>query len=684
MEKMYKSITVLKGIGEKSKLYYEKLGVYSLLDLITYFPRAYEESSGLSLIDELEKDENYILEVEVLSVGRVIRAKKLSILTVLVGDKGGELPLIFYNQPYLKRSLFKGKKLILQGKTSIKNSKLVMVSPKFLTEKDLELIKEKTLLPVYRLSRKLSNKKLIAKISEAFDYVGDEILETLPDDILGKYELISYVDALKIIHFPKSYEEVLIARNRLVFEEFLTFILTLARLRSETEKIRNDFNIVESDANKDFLENLPFEPTESQMRVMEEIKSDIFSPYSMNRLIQGDVGSGKTLIAMLAVIDVVKSGYQAVVMTPTEVLANQHYASFNEALAGYGINVKLLTGSIKKSEKLSLKDDLKAGKIDVLVATHATITDDTIFNNLALVITDEQHRFGVKQRESLVNKGDRPHTLVMSATPIPRTLALILYSDMDLSINSDMPKGRFPISTYFVNTSYRDRLYAFILKEIKKGNQAYIVCAKATEDEESELIDVGTYRSMILEKFPEDVVITALHGKMKNVEKNQIMQDFVDKKIDILVSTTVVEVGIDVKDATCIVIENAERFGLSQLHQLRGRVGRSSKESYCVLVSDSDNEETKSRLEIMCETNDGFEIARRDLELRGHGDLLGIKQSGIPNFKLANIYDDVEILENAKKLANFLISSGEIEKKEYNLLREKIDKFLKNLEGFTL
>ncbi len=684
MEKLNEPITALKGIGEKSKLYYEKLGVFTLLDLISYFPRAYEESAGIVPISELEEDKNYIIEVEVLSVGRLIRAKKLAILTVIVGDVSGEIPLVFYNQPYLNRSLFKGKKLILQGKTSIKKSKLVMISPKFLNEKDLELLGEKTLLPVYRLSKKLSNKKLIAKIAEAFDYAGDELVESLPKDILDEEELISYTAALDIIHFPKSYEDLLLARKRLVFDEFLTFVLTLARLRSESEKIRNDFKIRESAATKDFLNSLSFEPTASQKRVVDEIKADLFSPYSMNRLIQGDVGSGKTLISMVAVIDVVKSGYQAVVMAPTEVLANQHYSSFNKALASYDINVKLLTGSIKKSEKLLIKEGLSAGEIDVLVATHAALTEDTVFNNLALVITDEQHRFGVKQRESLVNKGDRPHTLVMSATPIPRTLALILYSDMDLSINSDMPRGRVPISTYFVKTSYRKRIYDFILKEVAKGNQAYIVCAKATEDEESELIDVGTYSKMIREFFPDEIVIEPLHGKMKNEAKNRIMQDFVDKKIDILVSTTVVEVGIDVKDATCIVIENAERFGLSQLHQLRGRVGRSDKESYCILVSDTDNEDSKNRLKIMTDTTDGFEIASRDLELRGHGDLLGIKQAGIPSFKLANIYDDVEILENAKKLANFLISSGEIEKKEYNLLRKKIDNFLENLEGFTL
>ncbi len=684
MSKMTEPITSLKGIGPKSKLYYEKLGITTMFDIINYYPKKYEQNRGVSNLCDASLDEKLIFCVVIDSIQKIIRLKKLSILNVIVSDDSAQMKLVFYNQPYLKQSLYVGKKINIRGKAMKKGGQVVIVSPEFLSDKDLEIILNKPLVPIYKLSKKISNKKLIEKIKLAFDYVGDEILDYLPKELKNQCDLIDYEDALKKVHFPSDYDELEEARKRLIFDEFLFFMMALAKIKNSSGKKRKKFVINDDSLANKFLHSLPFELTNSQKTVISDIKKDMFSPFSMNRLIQGDVGSGKTIIATVAALYAVSSGYQVAFMAPTEVLANQHYKSLKKAFKDFDISVAMLTGSVKNSEKLDVKSRLKKGDIDILVATHAVITDDTKFHNLSLVITDEQHRFGVNQRKALVDKGDNVDVIVMSATPIPRTLALILYSDMDLSVNSDMPNGRKPIKTYFVNTSYRDRIYDFIAGELKKGNQCYIVCAKATLDDESELIDVDSYKNMIRDKFSDDVVIQSLHGQMKNKDKNDIMNDFVNGKIHILVSTTVIEVGIDVKDATCIIIENAERFGLSALHQLRGRVGRNDKQSYCILISDSDSDETKERLSIMTKTNDGFEVANKDLHLRGHGDLLGFRQSGIPTFKLANIYDDIDLLNLAKKVANRLILSEKIGKIEYNLLCNRLDVYLSNLEEFIL
>ncbi len=670
MGKKFDSITKLKGIGDKSKLYYEKLGIVSVFDLLNYFPRTYEINKGLTKLDEASLEEKLFFRVRVEKVGRLVRVKRLNFFTVIVSDDSGEMKVVFYNQPYLARSLQVGKILNLRGKLVKKKGEIVMISPNILSDDDMKILLDKPLIPVYKLTRKLSNKKLREKISLAFDYLDGEIKDFLPQSLKATYKLMDYLKAIKTVHFPMDFESLDEARKRLIFDEFLLFSLSLLRLKKNNEKELNSFRIVDNNVSKRFIRNLPFELTNSQKKVIFEIEDDLYSNYSMNRLVQGDVGSGKTLIATVAILDVVTCGYQAVFMAPTEVLAKQHFESLSVFFEEYNIRMALLTSSVKNKEKIAIKEALVKGEIDLIVATHAVLTEDTVFDNLALIITDEQHRFGVRQRETLVNKGDMPHVIVMSATPIPRTLALILYSDMDLSVNDDMPSGRIPIKTYHVNTSYRKRIYSFMQKEIDKGNQCYVVCAKATQDAESELVDVDTYREIMEPYFAENVVIKSLHGQMKNDEKNEIMTDFVEGRTHILVSTTVIEVGIDVKDATCIVIENAERFGLSQLHQLRGRVGRSDKESFCILISDSENDETKQRLDIMSETNDGFEIASKDLKLRGHGDLLGCRQSGIPTFRLANIYDDVEILKMAKNIANILIYDEEIDKIEYNLLRE--------------
>ncbi len=684
MSKLLDSITNLKGIGDKSKDYYRNLGIVSAFDLITYFPRTYELNRGLCKLDEAVLNEKLLFRVKVEKVGKVVRVKRLSFFNIIVSDDSGEMKVVFYNQPYLARSFKIGKVLNLRAKVVKKKGEIIMISPNILNDDDMNLLLDKPLIPVYKLTRKISDKKLREKIVLAFEYLDGEIKETLPCDLKSKYKLMDYIEALKIIHFPNDLESLKEARRRLVFDEFLLFSLALLKLKKNNEKSSNEFRIVDNNVSQRFIQKLPFELSNSQKKVISEIESDLYSNYSMNRLVQGDVGSGKTLIAAVAILDVITCAYQAVFMAPTEVLAKQHFASLSKFFEEYNIRIALLSSSVKQSDKKSIKESLEKGEIDLLVATHAVLTDDTVFNNLALIVTDEQHRFGVKQRETLVNKGDKPHVIVMSATPIPRTLALILYSDMDLSINDDMPNGRVPIKTYKVNTSYRERIYSFMQKEIDKGNRCYVVCAKAIFDDESELVDVETYCEMIEPYFSDKVRIKSLHGQMKNDEKNEIMSDFVEGKIDILVSTTVIEVGIDVKDATCMVIENAERFGLSQLHQLRGRVGRSDKESFCILISDSENDETKERLEIMTDTNDGFVIAEKDLSLRGHGDLLGFRQSGIPTFKLANIYDDVEILKMAKSIANILIYDEELEKIEYNLLREYLETYLDDLEGFIL
>ncbi len=690
MIKINDSIVKLKGIGEKSKKNYERLGIYTIKDLINYFPKRYDINKGVVNIEDLVVGEESLLVVTIKSVSRSFRTRKGSITSILVGDETGQIKVLFFNQPYLSRSLKKGKKINLKGKCAYVKNQKVLSAPMILNDADFAIIKEKPLIPVYSLTKKISNKALTSTINQAVEETYDQIVEYLPEPLMKKYDFFMLKEAIKVIHFPSGYEELQKARYRMIFGEFFLFALLMQKMKKEEERVKSIVKIDNIDEAQNYLNKLPYELTGSQKNVIKELICDLTSGYVMNRLIQGDVGSGKTLLASVAMLLCVINGYQCVLMAPTEILAHQHYDSFIKLFKDYDVNIQLLTGSLKQSEKIFVKEEILSGKADIIIATHAVLTEDVVFDNLGLVVTDEQHRFGVKQRAVLSNKGNKPHTLVMSATPIPRTLALIIYSDMDISINDDMPKGRQVIDTFLVGTSYRNRIYNFLLQEISKGNQCYVVCPKALEDEEEDsgqslLEDVISYSKKLEDKLPEHIKICPLNGKMKSYEKDEIMNKFANGDIDILVSTTVIEVGINVQSATVIVIENAERFGLSTLHQLRGRVGRGKEKSYCILISDNKDDKTKERLDIMTKTNDGFEIAKKDLSLRGHGDLLGLRQSGIMAFKFGNIYDDAKLLKIAYKEAKEVIENGLLELDEYRGLSSRLSELSKDAnERFIL
>ena len=538
------------------------------------------------------------------------------------------------------------------------------------------------IIPIYPLTYKLSQNQLRKIMEEGIKEVYGNLQETLPNYLLKEYKLEDINNATKHIHFPDEFKDFNIARNRLVFEELLTVQLALLELKNS---YNNDIKGIEFSKNakmSDVINTLPFKLTKAQLRVLEEIDNDMESSKNMNRLLQGDVGSGKTVVAMCAAYKAVKSGYQAAIMAPTAILATQHLENFKGILEDLGIRCELLISGITKKKKEDILERLKNGEIDILIGTHAIIEDNVIFKSLGLVVTDEQHRFGVKQRTKIAEKGENPDVLVMTATPIPRTLALILYGDLDISIIDELPPNRKKIETFAVNKSMTDRVNNFIRKQLEEGRQAYIVCPLVEENEEMDLKSVEKiYETYSKEVFP-DYKVDFIHGKMKQKDKDSIMERFKNKEIDVLVSTTVIEVGVDVPNSNIMVIENAERFGLAQLHQLRGRVGRGKYQSYCILKFEGKSDNVRKRMKVMCDTNDGFIISEKDLELRGSGDFFGTMQHGLPEFKIANLFEDVGILKLVQSVATkILLDDPKLEKQENKLLKELIkDKFTKRIE----
>ncbi len=684
---MAKLLRELKGVGEKTEKLFQKLGITTTDDLLHYYPRNYDAYEAPEEIGSLKENTVAAIRATITTGVYVNRVRNLQIISVTVADATGRLPVAWFNAPYLKNILKKGSCLILRGKISRKKGRLEMEHPEIFTPAAYEEVLH-NMQPVYGLTAGITNKLIIKLMHQALD---EEELRTefLPDEIKEYYHLADYNYALSAIHFPSNMQELLVARKRLVFDEFLLFILAVQILKGKTEEAPNAFPMKPVWTTEQIMEGLPYQLTKAQLNAWHEIERDLCSHTLMSRLVQGDVGSGKTILAFLAMILTVENGYQAALMVPTEVLANQHFEAFTKLIEEQGLtscHPVLLTGSTTAREKRRIYGEIASGEANVIIGTHALIQEKVVYENLGLVITDEQHRFGVKQREALTTRGNAPHVLVMSATPIPRTLAIIVYGDLDISIIDELPAMRLPIKNCVVGTSYRPKAYSFIEKQIRQGRQAYIICPMVEESEGADGENVTDYTQRIREIFPSDITIGMLHGKMKPREKNQIMEQFAGGDIQVLVSTTVVEVGVNVPNATVMMVENAERFGLAQLHQLRGRVGRGEYQSYCIFMQGNEQEDTSKRLEILNKSNDGFYIAGEDLKLRGPGDLFGIRQSGQLEFRIGDIYQDADVLKAASDVAGGILElDRELMLPQYEILRERLHAYMKyDLENLGL
>ena len=678
------NITALKGIGEKTARLFAKLNIMTTEELVQYYPRDYEQFKEPILLREAEQE-------ELVSVPGVVRGniatrhvRNLSITTFSADCDGEKLSLTYFNMPYLKNTIKLGQRYIFRGYLQKKGNHYGMEQAQLYKPEEYAGLID-YMQPRYSTTRGLSNKTITKAVKQAIAMV-DLSEDFLPEEIVTKYQFCAREEAVRQMHFPTKREELVKARERLVFDEFFLFIMMLRRMREEAAETKSQFPMIPVAQTERLLEALPYRLTKAQQKVWQEIENDLTSEQVMNRLIQGDVGSGKTILAFLALIMCVGNGYQGAMMAPTEVLAKQHYDALLSLRETYHLPIHpvLLTGSTPAKDRRKIYEQIADGEADIVLGTHALIQDKVVYQNLALVITDEQHRFGVRQRESLAQKGKDVHVLVMSATPIPRTLAIILYGDLHISILDELPANRLPIKNCVVNTSYREKAYRFIEKEVAEGRQAYVICPMVEEGEMEELEDVGTYTKKLKEALPPTVQVASLHGKMKPAEKNRIMEAFAQKQIDVLVSTTVIEVGINVPNATVMMVENAERFGLAQLHQLRGRVGRGDKQSYCIFISKSEKPETMQRLKILNESNDGFYIASQDLQLRGPGDLFCIRQSCDLRFQLGDIYQDAAILQKASdEVDNILEKDAELVDDKYAGIRIFLEQTRRNEVDFT-
>ena len=680
-----KDVQFVKGIGPKKAQKLNKLGIFTLKDLIYYFPRQFEDRNNFKKIFELQNDEKATIRVVVIGIEISNPRKGMNITKIDVKDDTGYAKLVFFNQNYIKDRFKPGDTILVFGrvKKEFKNIELSSCEIEFLTNSPKKTFK---IIPIYPLTYGVSNREIIGIIKTVFSDPNLEIKEYLPNRIIEKYKLCSLDYAIRNIHNPTSKEALKISLYRIIFEEFLILQLGLFAFKNGIEDIKG-IKFRENKILDNILTSLPFKLTGAQDRALNEIIKDMNSSNSMNRLVQGDVGSGKTIVALLALSYCVLNGYQGALMAPTEILAQQHYLSFTDTLKDFGIKIELLVGSLTKKQKEKVLDRVKNNEVDILIGTHALIEDSVEFNKLGLVITDEQHRFGVRQRNKLSSKGYNPDILVMTATPIPRTLALILYGDLDISIIDELPPGRQSIETIAINKKKRDNIYnSLVRNEVKKGRQVYIVCPLV---EESETIEAKSAIHLVEElknQYFSDLKVGLLHGKMKSSEKDSIMKSFKNKELDILVSTTVIEVGINVPNATLMIIENAERFGLAQLHQLRGRVGRGSYKSYCILIYASKSDICKQRMSIMEESNDGFKISEKDLEIRGPGEFFGTRQHGIPELKVANIFKHMKILKLAQQEARYIIGNDfKLQSYENKYLkREIINRFKNSIEEISL
>lgn len=670
------SIETLKGIGEKTAKLFEKVGIRTIDDLLHYYPRGYDTYGEPKAIGELSEDETGTVEGFLKSGATGVHINGLSIVQATISDMTGKLRLVWYHMPYLKNTLRPDSHFIFRGRVIRKKNGLTMEQPQmFKPEAYEELLS--SMRPVYAQTKGLGNKMITSAVEQALAFRTLE-RDYLPAGLRIANELAEYNFAIEHIHFPSNEEELKFARKRLVYDEFFFFLLAVRHLKEKRQNVQSPFHMEKQDECRKLLADLPYRLTNAQLRTLEEVLKDLKSGSVMNRLIQGDVGSGKTIIAVLALLAACENGYQGALMVPTEVLARQHFESVTELFEKHGVDKKviLLTGSMTAKEKRIAYEKVASHEADIIIGTHALIQEKIVYDNLALVITDEQHRFGVAQREMFGNKGQMPHVLVMSATPIPRTLAIILYGDLDISVIDELPANRLPIKNCVVDKSYRPRAYRFIENEVKNGRQAYVICPMVEESEMIDAENVLDYTKILRQNLP-GIRVEYLHGKMKGKEKNKIMEEFAAGEIQVLVSTTVIEVGVNVPNATVMMIENAERFGLAQLHQLRGRVGRGDKQSYCIMVNASGNKEKNRRLDVLNKSNDGFYIASEDLKLRGPGDIFGIRQSGDLEFQLADIYTDAVTLKKVSEDVNRLLEQDEkLEQEENQELKKRLDRFL--------
>lgn len=675
MSILYEKVSVLKGVGKRREQTLSSVGILTLYDLLNYFPRKYRDLSETTLIRDLCAGEIYAVTAKVLSDVDMKKTRSgLDMYTFIVSDGSADMTVNLFNQAYLAGKLEKGKTFIFYGKVQYFGLGKAMSSPQ------IELPENAGIIPVYPLVKGLTQKLLRGLMKEALAKCSEEFLPAVPEDIINEYELLPLRDAFENIHFPRSNEMLADAKRRLVFEEFFEFSVGVGALKRRTGNARSISLNRQTDMKK-FYDTLPYELTGAQKRVIRECLSDMKKSVPMSRIVQGDVGSGKTVVAAALMYYTVKNGSQACMMAPTEILALQHYNTLSSIFESFGIRSALLTGSTPKKKRSDILSSLINGDTDILIGTHAVIQSNVSFKNLALAITDEQHRFGVVQRSELSEKGLAPHRLVMSATPIPRTLALIMYGDLDISVIDELPPGRKKISTFLVDSSYHVKMYKYLRAEISSGAQAYVVCPLVEDAEDDSVKSAVEYASELTSLILRGVPVKYLHGRMSAAEKEKALLEFKENKISVLVSTTVIEVGVDVPNASIMVIENAERFGLSQLHQLRGRIGRGAKKSYCFLVSDTESSLARERLEAFCKTTDGFEISRKDLELRGPGEFLGKNQSGNGMFRMGNLVTDMKVLEQAQSAAEKLWKiNGWYKKEEYSLLRKAVSRMFSRAE----
>ena len=672
-------VKFVKGVGPNRVKLLNKLNIYNLEDLITYYPRDYEDRSKPKKIAETSDGEEVLIEAIVTSRMREIRTykKNMTIYKLIVRDETDSCELVWYNQSYLKNMFQMGKKYKFYGKINKKIGMTEMISPVY----DAEEKSKNTgkIIPLYPLTYNLSQNTIRQIIENGLDLAKDKLQETMPEYLLEEYNLLELNDSINKIHFPSEFKDFDKARNRLVFEELLTMQLLLLSLKNKYKNNEAGITFNKDVKMSDIINDLPFKLTKAQLRVLEEIDKDMESDKAMNRLLQGDVGSGKTIVAIIAAYKAIKSGYQMAIMAPTSILATQHMESFEEVLSKYGIKCDLLLGSTTKKKKEDILERLKNGDIDVIIGTHSLLEENVVFKDLGLVVTDEQHRFGVRQRSTIASKGKNPDVLVMTATPIPRTLALILYGDLDISIIDELPPNRKKIDTFAVRKSMEERVNNFIKKQIDEGRQAYIVCPLVEESEEINAKSVLELAEKYKTEIFKDYKVEYLHGKMRPKEKDEIMERFKEKQIDILISTTVIEVGVNIPNANIMVIENAERFGLAQLHQLRGRVGRGEYKSYCILKYEGNSEVIRKRMQVMQDTNDGFIISEKDLELRGSGEFFGTKQHGLPEFKIANLFEDIKMLKLVQSVSTKILQEDPLLEKEKNIrLKKLVEDKLKN------